>query len=320
MSFGYYFPASPRRIATENHYSTTSWHPTLMISITHQRVGTETFQCVSDILAQYVLLEYPAEHVLRVVINQEKDANALSTEAHWEMHRVFDWFDEQPELWVAILTGKGEKAFCAGQNLKKWLEQRQAAAEGEIVTLSHPPSGFGGISRRSNGRKPVIAAVNGFAMGGGFEIVLNCDIVVCVRKAKLALPEVKRGVYAAAGGLSRATRILGLQRASELIFTGQPITAEKAMEWGVVNAVVETQAELQAKALDYARMIVENSPDSVRVSKTGIRLAYEIASTERTTQMHNDSEEVRLWAKGYNINEGLKAFKEKRSPKWKSSL
>jgi enoyl-CoA hydratase/carnithine racemase len=124
----------------------------------------------------FYLLSYPAPHVLLVTINREKHRNALSNKAHWEGHALFRWFDNEPSLRVAVVTGAGDKAFCAGQDL---IEQSTSLASGSSSSdstprlgLAHPPTGFMGISRR-RGKKPIIAAVNGYALGGGFEICLN---------------------------------------------------------------------------------------------------------------------------------------------------
>lgn len=117
-------------------------------------------------------LSYPAPYVLLVTINREKAMNAIPFAGHWEMHQIFEWFDKEPNLRVAIVTGAGKKAFCAGQDLIELGKLRSASEQPPPALMTHPPSGFGGISRRT-GKKPIIAAVNGFAFGGGFEIVLN---------------------------------------------------------------------------------------------------------------------------------------------------
>jgi enoyl-CoA hydratase/carnithine racemase len=133
-----------------------------------------------------LLLSFPTPHILLVTINREKAMNSIPFAVHWAMHALFTWFDAEPDLRVAVITGKGKKAFCAGQDLIELGKRREAAAGGaagsgsedtKIVEMvrsmaGHPPSGFAGISRRT-GKKPIIAAVNGFALGGGFEIVLN---------------------------------------------------------------------------------------------------------------------------------------------------
>lgn len=181
-----------------------------------------------------------------------------------------------------------------------------------------PPSGFAALSRRT-GRKPIIAAVNGIAYGGGTECIVNCDMVVAARKATFALPEVKRGVVAMAGALPRIVRTIGRQRAMEMALTGRTVPAEEAREWGLVNKVVgDGEGEVVQAAVDYAKMIAENSPDAVIVSREGIKMGWEGIGAEDATRVANDAWYPRL-ASGENIKEGVRAFVEKRKPKWKAA-
>ena len=181
-----------------------------------------------------------------------------------------------------------------------------------------PPSGFGAISRR-NGRKPIIAAVNGIAFGGGTELIVNCDLVIAAQKATFALPEVKRGVVAMAGALPRIVRTIGRQRAMEMALTGRVVPAQEAKEWGLVNKVVgDGEGEVVNAAVEYAKMIAENSPDAVIVSREGIKMGWEGVGAEDATRIVNESWYPRLLT-GENIKEGLKAFVEKRKPQWKAA-
>jgi len=181
-----------------------------------------------------------------------------------------------------------------------------------------PPSGFGAISRRS-GRKPIIAAVNGIAYGGGTELIVNCDLVIAAQKATFALPEVKRGVVAMAGALPRIVRTIGRQRAMEMALTGRIVPAQEAKEWGLVNKVVgDVEGEVVEAAVEYAKMIAENSPDAVIVSREAIKMGWEGIGAEDATRVANDAWYPRLQA-GENIKEGVRAFVEKRKPRWKAA-
>lgn len=179
-----------------------------------------------------------------------------------------------------------------------------------------PAAGFGAISRKS-GRKPIIAAVNGLAYGGGMELVTNCDLVIASSKATFSLPEVKRGVVAGAGALPRIVRTVGKQRAMEMALTGRPVPAQEANEWGFVNKVVgDGEGEVVEAAVEYAKMIAENSPDAVIVSREGIKMGWEGVGAEDATRIMHDTWQPRLQA-GENMKEGVRAFVEKRKPKWK---
>ncbi len=172
------------------------------------------------------------------------------------------------------------------------------------------------LSRR-RGKKPVIAAVNGLAAGGGTEFVVNCDLVVASEEAYFALPEVKRGLAPIGGALPRLMRIIGLQRASEMALTGRNISALEALNWGFVNKVVPKQ-EVVAEAVRYAEMIAKKSPDAIITTRSGLRQSWEQAKVEDAVRWTLEHEFAAL-QEGENIIEGLKAFSEKREPQWKGS-
>ena len=269
-------------------------------------------------LAPGLRLDFPTEHVLVVTLCRN-DYNMLNNALHHSLNAVFDWYDttdasvdpQAARLRCCVLAAQG-KGWCCGADLKEWLDNQ---ASGKAFDA--PTGGFGGLSRRVS-KKPIVAAVQGMCLGGGMEMVVNCDLVVAADTARFALPEVKRGVWAKQGALGRIVRHLGLQRASELALLGDDITAARAHDWGIVNRVVPKEKVLET-AVDLATRIAANSPDSVIVSKTGMQYAQEIGSLERSTQVHNASSFVLGLERGENIKEGLTAFKEKRGTRWLDS-
>lgn len=177
--------------------------------------------------------------------------------------------------------------------------------------------GFGGISSRRTLTKPLIAAVNGIAYGGGTELILNCDLVIASEQAKFALPEVSRGVIAAQGGIPRLSNAAGHQLASEMLLLGRPISAADAYtRYNIVNAVVPHN-NLMSKALEWASIIISNSPDAVRSTKKALLLAKEHGMWEGSKQ-HFASPLHQAAMTGENIKEGLVAFNKKRNPSWKN--
>lgn len=177
-----------------------------------------------------------------------------------------------------------------------------------------PGSGFGGLSRRG-GKKPVIAAVNGLAFGGGCEMIVNCDMVVASQSARFALPEVKRGVAAIAGALPRLVRTVGRPRAMEMALTGRTLLAEEAREWGLVNGVCGEGEDVVGRAVGLAEMVSGNSPDSVVVSREGIKMGWEGVGAEEGSRLLGEVWFERL-QRGENMREGVRAFVEKREPRW----
>jgi enoyl-CoA hydratase/carnithine racemase len=179
-----------------------------------------------------------------------------------------------------------------------------------------PPMGFGGLSFR-HGRKPVIAAVNGIALGGGCEMVISCDMVIASKNATLALPDTKVGLTLLGGCLPRLVRTIGRQRATDMCLTGRPIKAEEAREWGLVSQVVESE-ELMRTALGVARSIAANSPDALIATREGILMGLGAGGAEEVGLEFVSTWRGRL-VEGENLAEGIKAFRERRKPNWKPS-
>ena len=267
-------------------------------------------------------MSFPVPHVMLVVFNRPQALNAMTSAGQYDLESLWSWYDNEPTLRCAIITGAG-RAFCAGMDLKEWNQVNARRANGEHVgQVPMPRTGFGALSRR-HGKKPVIAAVNGVAFGGGMEIVANLDLVVAAQSARFSLPEAKRGVVAMAGSLPRLARTIGRPRATELALTGKSITAADAREWGLINAVTDDasadcavlERPVVKAALDYAASIVNNSPDSVIISRAGIVAGWEDGSAENASRLLSENWEAAL-NDGENLHEGIKAFAEKREPRW----
>jgi len=243
--------------------------------------------------------------VLVVTMNRPEVMNALHPPANFELERVFDEFAADPELWVAILTGAGDRAFSAGNDLKF-----QAAGDGRLEV---PPRGFAGLTSRFDLSKPVIAAVNGIAMGGGFEIALACDLVVAAESAVFALPEPRVGLAALAGGVHRLPRQIGMKRAMAMLLTGRRVSAREGLELGFVNEVVPAP-ELPTAARRWAAAILECAPLSVRATKQAALAGEGLPLAEAMAAHH---EGMRAMVRSEDFREGPQAFAEKRAPRWK---
>ncbi|KAK1783097.1 ClpP/crotonase-like domain-containing protein [Copromyces sp. CBS 386.78] len=398
------------------------------------------------------LLSFPAPHVLLVTLNRPAQLNAIPTPQHKRLAALWDWFDAEPALRCAVITGAG-RAFCAGADLKEWNElhgkfqQREKDGRGLVDGVEHGGqygtvgkrrealenassrrkkggstgqepgapaekiardgsardgkmkeedklttgigggygtidnrrqaissaaqlteearkgdlndvddarittgigggygtvasrkaaaaarlandssrvgslglnAGFGGLSNRS-GKKPIIAAVNGLCLGGGMEMVINCDMVIASSNARFGLPEVKVGVIAVAGALPRLVRTVGKQRAAEMALLGRNrYSAEQMERWGVVNFIVHGEKALVEEAVKLAEEISGNSPDAVLTSKEGLRLGWEGLGPEKATAVL-ETGMYRKLEKGENMKEGVASFVEKRKPVWKDS-
>jgi len=264
-------------------------------------------------------ISFPTTSILLITLNRPNSLNCISIPGHYELHNLYTWFDAEPSLRVAILTGAG-RAFCAGADLKEWhvtnkpgaipQQQQQQQQQQERVI---PPSGFGALSRRG-GKKPVICAVNGICFGGGAEMIINADIVVAEEQAVFGLPEVKIGVVALAGALTRLVRTVGKQRAMEMALTGRTLAAEEAREWGLVNKVVG-KGESVKEAIKIAQAIAETSPDSMIVTREGIKMGWEGIGAEEGTRLLAENWYARM-DKGENMKEGVASFVEKRKPRY----
>lgn len=245
-------------------------------------------------------------HLTIVTLNRPEVMNALHYPAHLELEQVWNEFDADPDQWVAIVTGAGDRAFSAGNDLKF---QAGGGKRGFVK------SGFAGLTSRFDLYKPVIAAVNGVAMGGGFEIALACDIIIAAENAKFALPEPRVGLAALAGGVHRLPRTIGLKRAMGMMLTGRHVPAREGYELGFVTALAPEGGAL-AEARKWAAQILECSPMSIRATKQSAMQGLAIA--DLATAYKVDYDAVIRMRNSQDFIEGPKAFSEKRKPNWKA--
>jgi len=250
------------------------------------------------------LLRERIGHIELLTINRPEARNAINGAVSRALSTAFDELTDDDDAWVVILTGSGDKAFSAGMDLK-------AFAAGEAADIIGATGGFAGIAQRDF-PKPHIAAVNGSALAGGCEIMLSCDLVVAVEEAKFGIPEVKRGLFAAGGGLIRLPKRIPPAIALELALTGDPIDAQRALSLGLVNRVVPAGA-LRNEALALATIIVENAPLAVRASKRIMKLAGDLSEAEAWAV--NNAEVGAVFGSA-DAMEGPVAFAEKRKPNW----
>jgi enoyl-CoA hydratase len=241
--------------------------------------------------------------VLVITIDRPEQRNAMTRAAAERIAAALDELDRRPDLAVAVITGAGG-TFCAGMDLKRFLA-------GE--TSSVPGRGFGGVTEAPP-VKPLIAAVEGWALAGGFELMLACDLVVAGEGARFGLPEVKRGLVARAGGLLRLPQRLPRAVALEMVLTGEPMPATRAEALGLVNRVVPDGSALPA-ALDLARAIAANAPLAVAASK---RILVESPSWPPGEEWERQAAVADPVFASADAQEGARAFAERRPPNWQT--
>ena len=246
------------------------------------------------------------EQILTLTIQRPEVLNALNREAHRELAQAFDAFAADPGLRVAIITGAGERGFCTGSDLK-------AKSQRAYDPDESPASGFAGLAKRFDLNKPVIAAVNGYALGGGLEIVLACDLVVAAEHASFGFPEPLVGQAALSGGVQRLVRQIPFRQAMQMLLTCERISAARALEVGLINEVVPKEA-LMARARALAAQIVRAAPLAIEATKA-VALATMSGSLERCIVDHHQASLRMLLSE--DGAEGPKAFAEKRAPVWR---
>lgn len=244
--------------------------------------------------------------VFVITINRPDARNAVSPEVAEGLDAAITQLEETDELWVGILTSSDDRAFSAGADLK-------VVSQGRFQDMFTPEGGFAGITKRDR-TKPIIAAVNGDALAGGCEIALACDLIVAAEHARFGLPEVRRSLVAAAGGLFRLPARIPENVAMEMILTGLPISAKRAYELGLVNRVVPTEEVMDA-AFELAGAIIEAAPIAVRESR---RVVIDcMRKAEEDGWDHSNRAMARV-SGTEDFMEGPRAFVEKRPPEWKA--
>jgi enoyl-CoA hydratase len=243
-------------------------------------------------------------HVEILTINRPEARNAINRATAIALGDALDACESDDDVWVVVLTGAGDKAFSAGMDLK-------AFAAGEFPITD---KGFGGITERDF-PKPLIAAANGAALAGGFEILISCDMVVAAEHARFGIPEAARGLIAGGGGLIRLPKRIPLAVAYEMALTAEPIDAHRAYELGLVNRVVPGEKVLD-EAVALAERIAKNAPLAVRTSKYVMKKSRELSEEECWLL---NTEAFGIIGRSSDAMEGAVAFAEKREPNWQGT-
>lgn len=250
-------------------------------------------------------------HVAYITITRPEVMNALHAHASRELGGAWDEFAKDDDAWVGVLTGEGNRAFSAGNDLKYTAEMSRLTKE-QRPDLSMPSGGFGGLTSRYDLFKPIVARVNGFALGGGFEMALACDIIVAADHAEVGLPEPRRGLIAGAMGVHRLPRQAPLKAAMGYMLTGRHIPAQRAYELGLVSEVVPL-AQLDAAVDAWVNDILRCAPLSVRATKEAAMMGLNTSLPEAERGRYEW--EMRRRTAEDSV-EGPRAFAEKRAPQW----
>jgi enoyl-CoA hydratase/carnithine racemase len=244
--------------------------------------------------------------VTTITLNRPEVMNAINHAMHHELQAAFDAFATDPDQHICIVTGAGGKAFCAGSDLKA------AVKDGH---RDYPKNGYAGLIERFDCSKPIIAAVNGLALGGGFEVALACDIIIAADTASFGLPEPLVGAVALGGGLHRLARQIGLKQAMGMILTSKRVSAQEGLRLGFVNEVVPA-SDLTAATQRWCADVLRASPMSIRASKECVRLGLAEPDVESAMKNQPGYSAFVAWRDSADAHEGPRAFAEKRAPAW----
>jgi enoyl-CoA hydratase len=247
------------------------------------------------------------DHVALLTINRPKSMNALNTTMCEELEEILTNLEKNPEVRVLIITGAGEKSFIAGADIDQMPTMTPEGAK-YLIDVGHKV-----FAHIENVNFPVIAAINGYALGGGLELALRADIRICSKNAKFGLPEIKLGVIAGWGGPAKLAGIVGVGRTTDMLYTGKFIKSDKALEYGLVTEIFESVEELQKGALALAREIAEKPPITMAINKKMME------SAEKSNFQPNPQADALALAYCFttqDTREGVNAFIEKRAPKF----
>lgn len=253
-------------------------------------------------------------HVARITLNRPEVLNAMDERMHAELAEAWDDFEADDELWVAVLAGAGTRAFSVGQDLKELAAKVRAGTAGTATFGSRGKPGWPRLTERFGLAKPIIARVQGYALGGGFELVLACDIVIAAEEASFALPEARLGLMAGAGGVFRLTRQLPWRTAMGHLLTGRSLDARRALELGLVSEVTSA-ADLDACIDGWVRDVLRCAPLSVRAIKEAATASAALP-LEAAFATRYPWEEQRMRSR--DAMEGPLAFTERREPVWEA--
>ncbi|MFE7097139.1 enoyl-CoA-hydratase DpgD [Streptomyces erythrochromogenes] len=253
-------------------------------------------------------------HVARITLDRPEVLNAMNLSMHEELAEIWDDYESDDDLRVAVLTGAGERAFSVGQDLKELAARDRAGSAAPATFGSRGKPGWPRLTERFELAKPVVAAVRGHALGGGFELALACDIVIASEDATFALPEARLGLMAGAGGVFRLTRQLPWKTAMGHLLTGRPMNARRAYELGLVNEVVPGD-ELDGCVDGWVADLVRCAPLSVRAMKEAAAKSASMP-LEQAFATRYPWEERRMHSR--DAVEGPAAFAEKRAPRWEA--
>ena len=246
-------------------------------------------------------------HITHVLLNRPDSMNAITPDMHDELQAAFDQFAADDTQYICVITGAGERAFCAGSDLK-------AMAAGGRAT--YPKNGYAGLIERFDLNKPIIAGVDGFALGGGFEVALACDVIIATDRSSFGLPEPLVGAVALGGGLHRLARQIGLKQAMGMVLTAERVSALEGHRLGFVNQVVQP-GELDATIADWCERILRCAPLSVAASKESIMKGLGEPDLETAMREQESYPAFYRWRRSEDAKEGPRAFAEKRPPEWK---